>query len=75
MNRFAAILEDARADWSRLQGHWQLTQQHWRDEVATNFERYRWRAWDETVPAYLRALEELNEVAKQVSRETDGTRS
>jgi hypothetical protein len=74
MNRFAAILEDARADWSRLQAHWELTQQHWRDELAAEFERGRWRAWDETVPAYLRALEELNEVAKQVSRETGDSR-
>ena len=71
MSRLAATRDDLRADWARLQGLWQASREHWRDEVANTFERGRWQEWEETVPAYLRALEELDALATRVLRDID----
>jgi uncharacterized protein YukE len=71
MSRLAATRDDLRADWGRLQARWDAARQHWRDEVADTFERGRWQDWEETVPAYLRALQELDQLANRVSREIE----
>ena len=70
MSRLATIHDDMRAEWSRLQASWQAAREQWRDEVADSFERGRWQEWDKQAPAFLRALDELEEVMSSALRET-----
>lgn len=70
MSRAGGIHADMRAEWSKLQACWQATREQWRDEVADEFERHRWQEWEQRVPAYLSALEELEEIASRALRET-----
>ncbi len=70
MSGLSEIYGDMQAEWSRLQASWQATREQWRDEVADSFERGRWQEWDKQAPAFLRALEELEEVMSSALRET-----
>ncbi|MGE3276475.1 MAG: hypothetical protein AB7O67_15280 [Vicinamibacterales bacterium] len=70
MSRLKDIHGEARAEWSRLQEHWRNARSQWTDGVASDFERRQWQAWEETVPAYLDALQELEEVTSRALRET-----
>lgn len=70
MSRLAEIHAEVRVEWSKLQACWRATREQWQDEVADEFERYRWQAWEERVSAYLSALEELDEIASRALRET-----
>ncbi len=70
MSRLADIRAQARADWSRLEALWFEARRQWQDSAADEFERRRWLVWEERVPAFLDALEELEEVTSQALRET-----
>ncbi|HEY1731471.1 MAG TPA: hypothetical protein VGG15_06970 [Terriglobales bacterium] len=71
MSKFSEIHDAVRADWSKLQACWQATRAQWRDEVADDFERRRWQEWEQGVPAFLRALEHLDETVSRALRETE----
>ena len=70
MNEFGEIHADLRAEWSRLQACWEATRERWRDEVADDFERGRWQEWEQQVPAFLNALDHLEEIARRALIET-----
>ena len=70
MSKLGDIHAEERAEWSRLQACWEEARSQWRDDVADKFERHRWRAWEERVPAFLSALEEMEEIASRALRET-----
>jgi hypothetical protein len=70
MSRLKDLHGEARAEWSRLQACWEEARNQWQDDVADEFERHRWRAWEEHVPAFLDALEKLEEITSRALRET-----
>jgi|ERR1035441_10406562 hypothetical protein len=70
MSTLRDIQAETRAEWSRLQACWDETRSQWQDDVADEFERHRWRAWEEQMPAFLDALEKLEEIASRALRET-----
>jgi hypothetical protein len=70
MSKLRDIHAEARAEWSRLQACWEEARSQWQDDVADEFERHRWRAWEEHVPAFLDALEKLEETTNRAIRET-----
>ena len=69
MSRLSDTREELQADWSKLHGRWQAARELWTDEVGSAFERVRWQHWATGVPAFIDALEELEEVLVQVDRE------
>jgi len=69
MSRLSEIHGDMQAEWNQLQACWQATREQWHDEVADSFERGRWQEWDKQTPAFLRALEELENIASSALRE------
>jgi hypothetical protein len=71
MSKFGEIHNELQADWSKLQAAWQATREQWHDEVGDDFERRRWQEWEQRVPAFLRALEDLEEIASRALRETE----
>jgi hypothetical protein len=70
MSRLDEIHGEMSAEWSRLLACWQTTREQWNDEVAESFEQRRWQEWEVQVPAYLRALQELENIADSAMRET-----
>ena len=70
MTRLGKIHGEVRGEWSKLQACWQTTRMQWSDEVGDEFERRRWQEWEQQVPAFLAALEELEEIANRALRET-----
>ena len=70
MSRLSEIHGDMQAEWTRLQACWQAAREQWHDEVADSFERGRWQEWNKQAPAFLRALEELEDIANSALRET-----
>jgi len=69
MSKLSDIHGDMQAEWTRLQASWQAAREQWHDEVAESFERGRWQEWDRQTPAFLRALEELEEISSRALRE------
>jgi uncharacterized protein YukE len=69
MSRLSETRTDLQSDWSRLQARWEVARALWTDEVGNAFERSRWQQWADGVPAFLAALDELDEVLRQASRE------
>ena len=70
MSRLGEIHGEMSAEWSRLLACWQATREQWSDEVAESFEHGRWQEWEVQAPAYLRALQELEDVTSSAMRET-----
>lgn len=68
MSKLSEIHGDMRADWNRLQADWQIARKHWNDEIGEHFERGRWQNWDKQAPAFLSALKELEETARNALR-------
>ena len=71
MSKLSQIHDELRADWSKLQACWQETRGQWHDEVADDFERRRCQEWEQRVPEFLHALEDLEETARRALRETE----
>ena len=69
MSRLRDLCAEARADWSRLQAFWKETRSQWQDDVADEFERHQWQAWEERVPAFLDALEKLEDLTSRALRD------
>lgn len=70
MSTLREIQAEARTEWSQLQACWEEARRQWQDDAADEFERHRWRAWEEQVPAFLDALDRLEEIAARALRET-----
>ena len=70
MSRLRDLYAEARAQWSRLQACWEETRTQWEDDVADEFERHHWQIWEERVPAFLEALEKLEEVTCRALKDT-----
>jgi hypothetical protein len=64
------IHDEFGTEWSKLQACWEEARGKWRDEVADDFERRRWREWEERVPAFLGALQQLEEVISRALKDT-----
>jgi hypothetical protein len=81
MSTLRDIQAEARAEWSRLQACWEETRGQWQDDVADEFERRRWRVWEEQIPAFLDALEKGDHQSRPqrdltfICREKPGTAS
>jgi hypothetical protein len=71
MTRHADTYDELKAEWMTLRNCWLATREQWRDDVAVGFERGRWQEWEERVPAFLRALEDLEAVSVNSLEETD----
>ncbi len=71
MARHDRTLDELQSEWHRLRDCWLTTRGQWRDEVAVSFERGRWQEWEDRVPAFLRALEDLDAMSARLLEETD----
>jgi hypothetical protein len=69
MSRLSETRAELQADWSKLQGRWEAARELWTDEVGSAFERVRWQHWATGAPAFIDALEQLEEILIQASRE------
>ena len=69
MSRFRDLRAEARADWIRLQTCWEEARTQWEDDVADQFERHQWQAWEERVPGFLDALERLEEITSRALKD------
>lgn len=69
MSRLGELRAELQADWSHLQCQWRAARSLWSDEVGNHFERSRWQHWAEGVPAFLAAIDELEEVLGLARRE------
>jgi hypothetical protein len=50
------------SQWSKLRACWNVTSEKWNDEVANAFAKKHWEEWERELPAFLAALENLDEV-------------
>ena len=69
MSKLSEMHGDMRAEWTQLQASWQAAREHWQDDVAESFERGRWQEWDKQMPAFLHALEELEDISSRALRD------
>ena len=69
MSRLSDLYAEVRAEWTRLQACWEETRTQWKDDVADEFERHQWQVWEERLPAFLAALEKLEEVTSRALRD------
>jgi hypothetical protein len=53
-----------------LDAAWEQAAQHWRDDMARDFERYHWAPLRQEFRSYLEALARLREVLGAAERET-----
>ena len=70
MSRLGEAHYSLRGSWSILGGQWSETRRQWRDSVGERFEREVWQEWEEEVPKFLRALNELDEELGRALRQT-----
>jgi len=54
-----------------LDAAWEQAAQHWRDDMARDFERYHWAPLRQEFRSYLDALARLREVLDAAERETE----
>ncbi|MDB5073669.1 MAG: hypothetical protein JWM87_4780 [Candidatus Eremiobacteraeota bacterium] len=69
MSALGGVRDEVRSEWGRLRACWQSVRAQWTDEVADRFERDRWRRWEEATPAFLSALDDLDDVIAAALRD------
>ncbi len=57
------------AEWNTLLRTWEDTRSHWRDPIGDKFEREHLAQWEETIPAFIKFLEELDTVVAEVQED------
>jgi hypothetical protein len=62
--------DDDGSQLGRLDAAWEQAAQHWRDDMARDFERYHWAPLRQEFRSYLDALARLREVLGAAERET-----
>jgi hypothetical protein len=63
--------DDGDYQLGRLDAAWEQAAQHWRDDMARDFERYHWAPLRQEFRSYLDALARLREVLGAAERETE----
>lgn len=62
MSELHEIQRNLSAEWNGLNQCWGETRSKWRDGVGDRFERERWSQWEETIPHFLRLLDQMDHV-------------
>lgn len=63
--------EDGEVLLREMGAAWYKTQQHWHDDIATQFDRSHWTPLVDESRSYLRALGECMELMTAAERETE----
>jgi uncharacterized protein YukE len=55
--------------WKRLQQEWHVVQDGWQDAVAQRFAQEVWAEYEQTMPASLRVIQNLQETLARMRQE------
>jgi len=65
MSQLVQVREILLDEWKRLKYQWEVTSSHWNDAGRNRFEREYWQEYEPTINAYIKDLDNLNQIIDQ----------